>query len=71
MSKTNPRLIQPTSLSALDTLIAVIAHSQIVVSHGLRMPPPRLPCGFDAADAAVLDWIAAEGRRAGRRIVLM
>ncbi len=53
----------------LATIAAVIAHSQIVV------PPPavrrRLPAGFDAVDVAILDWIAAEGRRAGRSFVRM
>ena len=51
------------------TLAAVIAHSQIVVPR----PPSaiRLPAGFDAVDLAVLDWIAAEGRRAGRSLVRM
>jgi hypothetical protein len=47
----------------------VIARSQIVVADpALRERlPQRLPSGFDEVDVAVLDWIAAEGRRAGRR----
>jgi hypothetical protein len=53
----------------LETLAAVVARSQIVV--GDRAPRRRLPAGFDAADVAVLDWIAAEGRRAGRSFVFM
>ena len=45
----------------LDTLSAVIARSQIVVA---RPPCRRLPAGFDEVDVAILNWIAAEGRRA-------
>jgi len=51
----------------VDTLAAVIAHSQIVVADRAA----RLPAGYDEADIAVLDWIAAEGRRAGRSFVRM
>ena len=53
----------------LDTLTTVIAHSQIVVARILlaRSAARRLPAGFEAADIAILDWIASEGRRAGRR----
>jgi hypothetical protein len=46
----------------LETLAAVIARSQIVVAG--RTPCRRLPAGFDEVDVAILDWIAAEGRRA-------
>jgi hypothetical protein len=28
-----------------------------------------LPAGFDCVDVAVLDWIAAEGRRLGRGLL--
>jgi hypothetical protein len=45
----------------LDTLAAVIAHSQIVVA----VPGRRLPAGFDEVDIAILDWIVAETRCAG------
>ena len=49
----------------LETLAMVIARSQIVVADSaLRQP---LPAGFDEVDVIILDWIAAEGRRAGRR----
>jgi hypothetical protein len=48
----------------------VIAHSQIVVEQP-RRPAPRLPAGFDDVDLAVLDWIAAEGRRLGRGLLPM
>ncbi len=53
--------------SELDTLAAVIGQSQIVVAGPVR----RLPVGLDDIDIAILDWIAAEGRRAaafGRRL---
>ncbi len=52
----------------VETLAAVIAHSQIIFAQ-LRRPAPRLPAGFDDVDIAVLDWIAAEGRRLGRRLL--
>jgi len=51
------------------TLVAVIGHSQIVVPK--RLSAIRLPAGFDAIDLAILDWIAAEGRRAGRSFISM
>jgi hypothetical protein len=53
----------------LETLAAVIAHSQIIVVD--RTPCRRLPAGFDDCDIAILDWIAAEGRRAGRSFIRM
>jgi len=56
------------------TLVAFIARSQIVVRSAVaprRAPRRRLPPGFDEADIAILDWIAAEGRRAARRVVLI
>ncbi len=51
----------------VETLAAVIAHSQIVVAE----PRRRLPAEFDAVDIAILDWIIAESRYAGRRYVRM
>jgi hypothetical protein len=48
----------------------VIAHSQIVVAQPQR-PMPSLPAGFDDSDIAVLDWIAAAGRRLGRGLLQM
>jgi hypothetical protein len=54
----------------LETLTAVIARSQIVVS-APAAPARRLPAGFDDTDVAVLDWIVAEGRRLGRGLVQM
>jgi hypothetical protein len=47
-----------------------IAHSQIVVAAPAAVSH-RLPAGFDDVDIAILDWIAAEGRRVGRRFVTM
>jgi len=49
----------------LEMLFAAIAHSQIVVEGSAK----RLPDGFDNVDAAILDWIAAEGHRLGRGFV--
>jgi hypothetical protein len=45
--------------SDFDMLAVVIAHSQIIVAE----PVWHLPAGFDDIDIAILDWIAAEGRR--------
>jgi len=55
----------------LETLTTVIAHSQIVVARAFAGAARRLPAGFEAADVAILDWIASEGRRAGRGLVRM
>jgi len=59
----------------LATLLAVIGHSPILVARTtLRRylaPCKRLPEGFDQADIAVLDWIAGEGRRAGRTLLMI
>ena len=54
----------------IETLAAVITHSQIVIAQP-HSPMPSLPRGFDDVDIAVLDWIAAEGRRLGRRLLRM
>jgi hypothetical protein len=54
----------------LATLRAVIAHSQIVLAKAEK-PLARLPAGFEAVDVAVLEWIAVEGRRAGRSLLRM
>jgi hypothetical protein len=47
----------------------VIARSSIVVSHVCSAEPgarlAALPDHFDKVDLAILDWIAAEGRRIG------
>ena len=50
----------------LEMLVATIAHSPIVVKAA-----KRLPDGFDDVDAAILDWIAAEGHRLGHSFVRM
>lgn len=65
------------TISDLATLRAAIARSQIYVPASPAKARPKarpmarpLPPGFDAADLAILEWIAAEGRRAGRRLAL-
>ena len=45
-----------------SVLSAVIAHSQIVVMLP-AVTAQHLPAGFDDVDIAILEWIAAEGRR--------
>ena len=55
----------------LETLAAVIAHSQIVVAAPIIGHASRLPKNYDDVDIAILDWIAAEGPRAGRRYLPM
>lgn len=54
----------------LAMLVAAIDRSQIVVRQSAR-PARPLPAGFEAVDLAILEWIAAEGRRAGRRLTLV
>ena len=61
------KLIDDHGSLAPAALAAVIAHSQIVVT----APARQYPAGFDDVDIAVLDWIAAEGRRLGRSFVRM
>jgi hypothetical protein len=55
---------------ALETLVGMIAHSQIVVARPVK-PTSRFPAGFGAVDISILDWIAAEGQRVGRSFVKM
>ncbi len=55
---------------ALETLVAIIAHSQIVVVQPAK-PASRLPAGYDEVDISILDWIAAQGQRVGRSCVRM
>jgi len=60
-----------TNFPDLNTLAAVIAHSQIVVETPAAVRPlvdHPLPAGFGEADMVVLEWIAAEGRRFGHAI---
>ena len=56
---------------ALETFVAIIAHSQIVVVVQPAKPASRLPAGYDEADISILDWIAAQGQRVGRSFVRM
>lgn len=60
--------MQPAKITerpVLDLIATVIARSQIVVTqHAGRRA--CLPAEYDDIDAAVLTWIAAEGRRIGR-----
>jgi hypothetical protein len=51
---------------SIEALVAVIACSPIVMAR----PAPRLPNGFGDVDLAILDWIAADGRRIGRDFTL-
>jgi hypothetical protein len=56
------------------TLVAVISASPIVVAGDstVTITSQRdVPAGFDVVDVAILDWIAAEGRRVGRRMLRM
>jgi hypothetical protein len=55
----------------LETLAAVIAHSQIVVAAPVIGRALRLPENYHDVDIAILDWIAAEGRRAGQHYLPM
>lgn len=64
-------MYSPTNQTDLQTLIAVIAHSQIIVAERAG-DVQRLPSGFENVDINVLEWIAAEGRRApGRALARM
>ena len=66
-------LIDDQGSLAPAALAAVVARSPIVVTRPRQpvWPARRLPAGFDDVDAAILDWIAAEGRRAEHRFILM
>ena len=55
------------ALADVETLAAVIAHSQIVVAE----PARRFLAGFDEADIAILDWIIAESRHLSRSYLPM
>jgi hypothetical protein len=54
----------------IAALAAMIAHSQIVVPQAPRYLE-CLPAGYEEVDVAVLEWIAAEGRRVARGLALM
>jgi hypothetical protein len=51
-------------------LAAMIAHSEIVVPEAPRYLE-RFPAGYEEIDIAILDWIAAEGRRVSRGLALV
>jgi hypothetical protein len=53
--------------ASVETLVAAIAHSPIVI----RPPVPLLPQGFEEVDIAILSWLAAEAERIRRNFVLM
>jgi hypothetical protein len=57
----------------IATLAAMISHSQIVVPETPRYLEcfECFPVGYEEIDLAILNWIAAEGRRAGRGLALM
>jgi hypothetical protein len=64
------------ALGTVATLVAMIARSPIRLTAPARplrcrLDEARLPAGFEEVDVAILDWIAAEARRMGRRVVLM
>jgi hypothetical protein len=46
----------------LDALRTAVARSPIVARERAL---PHLPAGFEAIDAAILDWIATEARHLG------
>ena len=50
----------------VETLAAVIAHSQIVVAE----PARRFLAGLDEVDLAILDWIMTESRHLSRSYVM-
>jgi hypothetical protein len=53
----------------LAAMLALVARSQIVVAKTTGQGATKfrpLPAGFDDVDIAILEWIAAEGRRLGR-----
>jgi hypothetical protein len=53
--------------SMIAMLAETIACSPILVAR----PAVHLPAGYAEVDVAVLEWIAAEGRRVGRSFPLM
>ena len=65
----------PTTFCALDRIVAVIARSSIVVPGAYLAEPgarlAALPDHYDRVDLAILDWLAAEGRRMGRNAARM
>ncbi len=61
------KILMGGELSLLETILALIGRSTIVMANPVAAEPnAHLPAGFTVDDIAVLDWIAAEGRRIGR-----
>lgn len=61
------KLLMDQDRATVEALVAAIADSPIVVAR----PAACFPAGFDEVDVAILNWIAAEGRRIGRGFALM
>ena len=55
------------TLLNVETIGAMIARSPIIVSPPVTLLPP----GFDGADLAVLNWLAAESQRLRRSVALV
>lgn len=60
-----------SSYPDIETIALFIAHSQIVLAAPAdetagTAKSRSLPAGFGEVDIAILEWIAAEGRRLGR-----
>jgi hypothetical protein len=68
MKQTVHNDIPDRNSASVARVTAMIAHSQIVVpaapSVDAAVPDCRLPEGYGAFDAAILEWIVAEGWRA-------
>jgi hypothetical protein len=60
------KILMGRDRSLLETIVALIGRSPIAFA----MPDADLPAGFTEVDVAVLDWIAAEGRRISRDYAL-
>jgi hypothetical protein len=60
---------RPVEFADLAAIASAIARSQIIFRRILAWPMLRiarrfdLPSGFEDVDIAILEWIAAEGRR--------
>jgi hypothetical protein len=54
----------------IATLAAMISLSQIVVPEPLQYLA-CFPAGYEEIDIAILEWIAAEGRRVGHGLALV
>jgi hypothetical protein len=67
MERTVDRRPTGQSFISMETLVAEIAHSPIVV----RQPATLLPAGFDEVDVAILAWLAGEAQRLRRHATLM